>query len=690
MLSRSEAIERLPKLRKAIEQYRYEYHVLDQLSISEAALDSLKHELFEMEQMYPDLVTPDSPTQRVAGKALDGFVKVAHQIPMISIEDAFSFEEVEAWVERLKKLRPDAKLDFFAEIKMDGLAVSLVYERGVLKQAATRGDGRVGEDVTHNVRTIESLPLVLRVPSETEVAAFIERFSGELDERRVRAFFSGMLDRLEVRGEVFMMRDQLDRLNKKLEARGEPRLANPRNAAAGSLRQLDPKIAAERGLSFYGYSFAGEYGFTTHEQVHAALTLLGIPQNPLHAHCKTLKEVAAFQEMVGKKRENLPYWMDGIVININNDALYNAFGVVGKTWRASVAWKYPAEQVTTRVQDIIVSVGRTGALTPIAVMNPVNVAGTTVSRASLHNEDEIARLGLKIGDTVILEKAGDIIPKVIRVLTELRTGKEKVFQMPKICPICGSDVSRKEGEVAIVCRNKACFAQELARLIHFVSRTAFDIRGLGDKIVEQLLQTGLVAEPADLFQLKKGDLLALEGFADLSSQKLVDEIQAHRTVTFSRFLYALGIRHIGEQIAQDLARSFGSWDAFSRARREDLLTIDGVGEVIVDAIEAFLSDPQERARTQRLLREVTVEDAVLPQKGELTGTVWVFTGTLSSMTRDEAKDRVRALGAETSETVTKITTHVVAGEAPGSKVEKAQKMGIPVWDEERFLKEVKK
>lgn len=690
MLSRSDAMERLPKLRKAIEQYRYEYHVLDRLSISEAALDSLKHELFILEEAYPDLVTADSPTQRVAGKVLDGFVKVAHQVPMISIEDAFSFEEVEAWVERLKKLRPDAKLDFFAEIKMDGLAVSLVYERGVLKQAATRGDGRIGEDVTHNVRTIESLPLALRVPSEAEVDAFLSRFSGALDERRVRAFFSGTLDRLEVRGEVFMMRDQLERLNKKLEARGEPKLANPRNAAAGSLRQLDPKIAAERGLSFYGYSFAGEYGFTAHEQAHIALTLLGIPQNPLQAYCKTLKDVAAFQEMVGKKREMLPYWMDGIVVNVNGDALYNAFGVVGKTWRASIAWKYPAEQVTTRVQEIIVSVGRTGVLTPVAVMEPVNVAGTTVSRASLHNEDEIARLGLKIGDTVILEKAGDIIPKVIRVLTELRTGKEKVFRMPKTCPICGSDVSREEGEVAVVCRNKACFAQELARLIHFVSRTAFDIRGLGDKIVEQLLQTGLVAEPADLFLLKKGDFLALEGFADISSQKLVDEIQAHRTISFSRFLYALGIRHVGEQIARDLARTFRSWEAFSRATREDLLAIDGVGEVMVEAITVFLHDPQECLRTQHLLREVTVEAEAPAQKGLLTGTVWVFTGTLSSMTRDEAKDRVRALGAETAESVTKTTTYVVAGENPGSKVEKAQKLSIPVWDEERFLKEIKK
>ncbi len=688
MLSRRDAQERLPKLREAIERYRYEYHVLDRLSIPEAALDSLKHELYELEQAYPDLITADSPTQRVAGKALEGFVKVPHQAPMLSIEDAFSFEEVQAWTERLRKLRPEATFDFFAEIKMDGLAVSLIYERNVLRQAATRGDGRIGEDVTHNVRTIESLPLTLRVPEETEIRAFLQRFAGKMEEGRVRELFSGRLPRLEVRGEVFMTRQQLERLNKKLEARGEAKLANPRNASAGSLRQLDPSVAAERGLSFYGYAFVGDYGLTTHEQAHAALTLLGIPQNPLHAYCRTLGEVAAFQETVGKQRERLPYWLDGIVVNVNNDALFTSLGIIGKTWRAAVAWKYPAEQVTTRVNDILVSVGRTGVLTPVAALEPVSVAGTTVSRASLHNEDEIERLGVKIGDTVIIEKAGDIIPKVIRVLAELRTGKEKRFKMPTTCPMCGSAVSRGEGEVATVCRNRGCFAQELARLLHFVSRSAVDIRGLGDKIVEQLLQAGLVSEPADFYQLKKGDFLALEGFADVSSEKLVKEIQQRRTIPLARFIFALGIRHVGERTAQDLARAFGTWDALAEAAPEQFFSIAGIGDVVAESLADFLKDAQERARVRHLLKQVTVEPAGAPQVGPLSGTMWVFTGTLASMSREEAKARVQALGAETGESVTKATTHVVAGEAAGSKAEKAKKLGIPLWDEARFLRKV--
>lgn len=690
MLSHAAAQERLAKLRVAIERYRYEYHVLDQLSISEAALDSLKHELYELEQAHPDLITPDSPTQRVAGKALAGFVKVPHQEPMLSIEDAFSFEEVEEWLERIKRLRPTEAFDFFAEIKMDGLAVSLIYEKGRLVRAATRGDGRVGEDVTHNVRTIEGLPLVLRRPEEREIDAFLKTFKGGVNEARIRAATSGAFPRLEVRGEVFMTKAQLERLNKILEARGEAKLANPRNAAAGSLRQLDPKVAAERGLSFYGYSIMTDVGLTTHEQEHAFLSLLGIPQNPLHAYGKTLKEVAKFQEDVGKKREKLPYWMDGIVVNVNDDALFQSLGVVGKTWRAAVAWKYPAEQVTTRVLDIHVSVGRTGALTPVAMLDPVSVAGTTVSRASLHNIDEIERLGLKIGDTVIIEKAGDIIPKVIRVLTELRTGKEKAFKMPSTCPICGSAVTRDEDEVATVCRNRSCFAQELARLIHFVSRAAFDIRGLGDKIVEQLLQSGLVSEPADFFQLKKGDFLALEGFADISSEKLTNEIQAHRTVTLPRFIYALGIRHIGERTAQDLARAFGSWEAFASASPDAWEAVNGIGETVVEAIKEFFGDEQEKARLAHLLREVTVDVAdTKPTIGPLSGTTWVFTGTLSTMTREEAKAKVQALGAEAGESVTKATTHVVAGEAAGSKADKARKLGIDVWDEERFIQEVK-
>jgi DNA ligase (NAD+) len=570
MLPRAEAIRRLPFLRQAIERYRYEQHVLDALTISEAALDSLKHELFTLEQAYPDLVTPDSPTQRVAGKALDGFSKVPHAVPMISIEDVFSRDELHDWQERLMKLQPHAKITYFAEVKLDGLALSLVYERGTLTRAATRGDGKVGEDVTHNVRTIASLPLTLRIPPQHEVDAFCKMYTGTMDEPRVRRLFAGMVDRVEIRGEAFMRRDQLDRLNARLREQGQPTLANPRNAAAGSLRQLDPSVAAERGLSFFGYAMIGDYGFTTHEQIHAALTLVGMPQTPWTRACASLAEVERFWEEVRDAREALPYWIDGVVVNVNEEAVFQALGVVGKTWRGSVAWKFPAEQGTTRVLDIVVSTGRTGVLTPVAHLEPVALAGTVVSHASLHNEDEIRRLDVRIGDTVIVEKAGDIIPKVIRVLPELRTGSERLFTMPSTCPMCQGAVSRAEGEVAYVCRNPDCFAQRLAQLRHFVSRGAFDLRGFGEKIIERLLQEGLIQEPADVFMLTPGDFDGLEGFGKILSQKLVDEANARRDIGLARFLYALGIRHVGEQTALDLARAFGSWEAFSSASLEEL------------------------------------------------------------------------------------------------------------------------
>jgi DNA ligase (NAD+) len=683
----AEARKRLEKLRQEVDRYRYEEHVLDALSISDAALDALKHELYRLEQQFPELVTVDSPTQRVAGRALEGFKKVEHRARMLSIEDVFSREEADDWLTRIKKLAPGASFDFFAEIKMDGLAMSLVYEDGVFVQGSTRGDGFVGEDVTQNLRTIEAIPLRLRSPSEQEIETFLRTYRDTVDARRVQEVLRSHSGRIEIRGEAYMTKQQLEDLNVRLVKRGDPPLMNPRNAAAGSIRQLDPKIAAERRLTFFGYAMIGDYGTTTHEQTHALLALLGVPQNPLNRHCRTLDEVEAMHAEVYERREKLAYWCDGIVVNVNGDALFAALGVVGKTPRAMIAWKFPAEQGTTIVRDIQVSVGRTGALTPVAVMDPVLLMGTTVTHASLHNQDEIARLGLKIGDTVIVEKAGDVIPKVVKVLPNFRTGKEKAFHMPKTCPMCGSPVEKKEGEVAIVCTNRNCFAQQLAHLLHLAY--AFDMRGLGDKIAEQLLQKGLVHEPADLFSLTPGDFLTLEGFADVSSKKLFEEIQAHTRVPLDRFILALSIRHVGEETARDVARAFGTAKAFAAATKEQLLAVDGIGEVVAEAIVEHLKDRHSKKILEDLLKVVEVDAfSTRAVVGPLTGTSWVLTGTLERLSRDEAKEKIRALGGEVSESVSKKTSFVVAGAEPGSKLAKAEKLGVPVLDEEAFLKRV--
>ncbi|MBP7133641.1 NAD-dependent DNA ligase LigA [Patescibacteria group bacterium] len=689
-MTHADAKARIQKLREEIDRLRYEYHVLNALSISEGALDSLKHELFTLEEAYPDLITPDSPTQRVAGKPLEGFVKVPHQVPMRSLEDVFSLEEAKAWLIRIKKLTSTADIAFDVEVKMDGLALSLVYQDGLLVQAATRGDGFVGEDVTHNARTIESLPMRLRIPTEKEVKAFIKKYQSSIDATTFERFITRQQGRIEIRGEVYMTRKNFESLNKLMVARGDAPLANPRNGSAGAIRQLDPKIAAERKLSFCRWQMLAEAGLTTYEQEHEAMSLLGIPGSGLVRICQSLEEVEVFMQEIGQKREKLPFQIDGIVVKINNTELFESLGVVGKTPRGAVAWKYAAEQGTTIVREIQISVGRTGALTPVAIMDPVQLAGTTVTRASLHNEDEIQRLDVRLGDTVIVEKAGDIIPKVIQVLPNLRTGKEKKFRMPTHCPICGSAVERREGEVATVCTNRACFAQELARLLHFVSRAALDIRGLGDKIVEQLLQSGLVHEPADFYELSAGDFLGLEGFAELSANKLVKEIQTHTHVRLDRLMYALGIRHVGAQTARDLAQAFGSMKAFLETTQEALFTIEGIGDVVAEAILAFLNDPQERERLDHLLEKIEVESVELPKTDlPFSGTSWVITGTLEALSREQAKERIEALGGRVVESVSKKTSFVVVGADPGSKFQKAQQLDIPILDEAAFLEKVK-
>lgn len=684
-MTSEEAVKRVLKLREAIDHYRFLYHVHDRQEISEAALDSLKHELFRLEQQYPELVTQDSPTQRVGGRPLDKFAKVRHATPMLSIEDVFNREELEEWIGRIRKLTDRGLDEYYCEIKMDGLAISLVYEDGLLVAGATRGDGAVGEDVMNNLRTVEAIPLRLRRPELKEIDDFADRHRGRLDIGRFRNAAASLAGRTEVRGEVFMTKKVFDELNAANAKAGQPPFANPRNAAAGSIRQLDPEVTRARRLDFFGYALIGDFGLKTHQQAHELMRLLGVKVNPLSRLSVSVPEIEAFHRQVFARRDKLPYWTDGVVVVVNDDAAFSGLGVIGKAPRGIIAYKFPAEQATTVVEDIRVQVGRTGALTPVAVMRPVKVAGTTVTHATLHNEDEIRRLGLKIGDTVVIEKAGDIIPKVIKVITEARSGDERVFRMPSACPACGGKVVRRAGEVATVCVSAGCFARSKERLRHFTAKNAADIVGVGDKIVEKLMDEGLLREPADLYRLEPEDLAELERFAETSAEKIVGAIRARRRLSLDRFINALGIRHVGEETARALADHFRSFEALRRASAEELAAVPDVGQVVAGSIREYFSDKRQAAELDDLLRYVVVEKAGRRSGGPLAGRVFVLTGTLDSLSREEAKERIRSLGGTIAESVSRRTDHVVAGADPGSKLAKAETLGVAVLNERQFL-----
>lgn len=666
-MTKREVKSRIEKLRKEIDHHRYVYHVLDRQEISDAALDSLKKELFDLEQQHPDLITLDSPTQRVAGEPLEQFKKVQHSSRMLSLNDAFHRGDLEAWVERLHRIQPNAQWTFFAETKIDGLAVSLIYEDGLLQLAATRGNGYVGEDVTHNIRTIESIPLRLRSVPQL---------------KRVK--------RIEVRGEVYMSKKTFQKINQERQKAELPLYMNPRNTAAGSIRQLDPTMAAERDLMFLAYALPTDLGQTTHEEEHELLHALGFKTDRRSRACRSLDEVMAFYDSIAKERDQLPYQIDGIVVQVNSNEFFRELGVVGKAPRGAIAMKFPAEQATTVVEDIQVQVGRTGALTPVAHLRPVQVAGTTVQRATLHNMDEIQRLGVKIGDTVIIEKAGDIIPDIVEVLPNLRTGKEKFFHMPKKCPSCDSPAQRPQGEVAFYCTNKNCFAQQKERFYHFVSRKALNIDGLGPKILDQLLDKGLIHTPADLFLLQVGDLEPLERFAEKSAQNTVQAIQAARHVSLARFIYALGIRHVGEQTAIDLAEEFRSFDALQRATQEELEQVSDIGPVVAQSIAEYFADPKNREFLQELLQQVQIEQSKRARSQVLSGKSFLFTGTLQSMTRDDAQELVREHGGDILSSVSKNLDYLVVGEESGSKLQKAQKFDVRILTEQEFLQMIKK
>lgn len=685
-MNKEQAKQRIEKLRKEINHHRYLYHVLDTQEISDAALDSLKHELYELEQEYPELITPDSPTQRVSGKPLEKFKKVNHRVRMLSLEDIFNYNELESWQGRIQRVVPGRKPDYFCEIKMDGLAVSLIYENGRLVTGATRGDGRVGEDVTQNIKTIEAIPLNLRKPKPEEIEKFLKKHKQNFDKAKLEKFIKNFNGRFEVRGEAFMRKKVFEELNRRQEASGEVKFANPRNAAAGSIRQLDPKVTASRRLDFFGYDIIADLGQATHQQEHELMRLFGIKINPDYEFCPGLKDVQKFFENIQKRREKMDYWIDGIVISVNDNETFEKLGVVGKAPRGMIAYKFPAEQATTVVREVKWQVGRTGAITPVAVMDPVSIGGTTVSHATLHNWDEIERLGLKIGDTVIIEKAGDIIPKIIEVLTRLRTGEEKNIRPLRKCPVCSSPIVKRPGEVAIYCPSEDCYAAQIRRIGHFVSKGAFDIDGLGKKIVEQLVDAKLVADPADLFKLKAGDLVGLEGFAEKASQKLVQSINSSKEITLPRFIYSLGIRHVGEETAVALSENFGDLQNIVHASLEELEDVPDIGEVVAKSIHEFFSRPKNQQLVQELIKNgVQIKAETAAKKKPLKNLTFVLTGSLESMSRDTAKTKLRQLGAGVSASVGAKTNYVVAGKDPGSKYDKAKKLGVKIINEKEFL-----
>ena len=695
-MTRTEVKTRIDKLKKEINYHRYLYHIMDRSEISDAALDSLKNELAKLERQYPDLITPDSPTQRVGGKPLDKFRKVAHSAPMLSLEDAFSEEDMRDWEERVKKVYPSGDYKYFAELKIDGFAISLIYENGVLKEGSTRGGGLIGEDVTENLKTIESIPLRL---TNTEENPLLMRQIGKIIQILKSLINKG---KLEIRGEVFMTKKVFEEINEERKAKGEALYANPRNTAAGSIRQLDPKIAASRKLEFLAYDLVTDIGQKRHSEKHEMLRALGFKTDALARECDDLRAVFDFYQEISEKRKSLKYQIDGVVVSVNDNATFQRLGVVGKAPRGAIAFKFPAEEATTVVRDIIVNVGRTGALTPVARLEPVPIGGTIVSHASLHNQDEIKRLGLKIGDTVIVKRAGDVIPKVTEALKNMRSGKENEFKMPKTCPVCGTPIVQKEGEVMYRCPSKQCPAKNKEALYHFVSKYAFNILGLGPKILDRLSDLGLISDAADIFGLETGDLAPLERFGEKSAQNLVSSIQGSKNVSLARFLYALGIIHVGEETARLLAKHAIAkikarkaeakasviLNLFQDLSLEDLQKIPDVGPKVAESIYDYFHSGYAKRFLQKLDQAGIIIELLKAESVVRTfeGMSFVLTGELENMTRDEAKDRIRERGGEVSGNVSKDTGFVVAGKAPGSKYDKAKKLGTKIINEKEFLK----
>lgn len=650
--------KRIEKLRELINHHRYLYHVQDKEEISPEALDSLKKELFDLEQNYPQFITSDSPTQRIGGKPLDSFEKVKRDNIMYSFNDAFSREDMDNWEKRNKKLI-STNFEYYCEPKLDGLAIELVYKDGILVLGSTRGDGLVGENVTQNIKTIESIPLKLK---------------------------GNYPNKLIVRGEAIINKKEFERINKDREVP----YANTRNLAAGSIRQLDSSITLGRKLDADIYSIVTDLGQKTHQEEHSLLESFGFKTNNRYNKlCKNMNEVFEFYSYWQKHRENLPYEIDGLVVAINDNNIFKQLGIVGKAPRGAIALKFPLKEATTIVEDIKIQVGRTGAMTPVAILKPVNINGATITRATLHNEKEIERLGLKIGDTVVVGRAGDVIPEVSKVFPELRTGKEKTFKMINSCPSCGSDLVKKEEEVVWRCPNAKCFKRKIGWFKHFVSRSAFNMEGIGPKVLEKFIEEGLVSIPSDLFDLKEGDILPLERFAEKSVQNIIESIQKRKEVSFSRFIYSLGIRNVGQKTSKDLAKKFKSIEDIKDATREELESLSDIGPIVSESIIDWFSDKDNQLFLRELERKGVVYFLEKQKSSILSGKKFVITGTMKNLSRELAKEKIISLGGEVSSAVSKNIDYLVSGENPGSKYQKAKDIGLIIINEEEFLEMIK-
>jgi DNA ligase (NAD+) len=667
-MNKDQAQKRIAKLREEIHYHNYRYYALDDPVVSDSEYDRLMRELENLEREFPGLISPDSPTQRVGTAPLEKFEEVRHSLPMLSLANAFEEEEVREFDARVKRfLKTDEDIEYCAELKMDGAAVELVYDGGYFTIGSTRGDGIIGENVTQNLKTIRTVPLRLNSLPEEPVPG-----------------------RLEVRGEVYLPTEPFEKLNRQREKEGEPTFANPRNAAAGSLRQLDSAITRRRPLDFFAYGVGQVVGasFETHWDILDALNRWGFKINARRRRCRQIGAAIEFCRQMDEQREKLPYEIDGVVIKVNSLRLQESLGTIARSPRWAIAFKFKPKQVATRIRDIIVQVGRTGALTPTAVMDPVRVGGVEVSRATLHNQDEIDRKDVRIGDTVVIQRAGDVIPEVVRVVPEKRTGLEKIFRIPDRCPVCGSEVDKPEGEAVARCTGVSCPAQLKETIVHFASREAMNIEGLGDKIIDQLVERKLIQDYADLYALTLDDLLTLERMGPKLAGNILGAIQGSKKTTLERLIYALGIRQVGETLAKLLARNreTGGLEELSRASAETLQNIKGVGPEKAKSVYKFFQQKSNQ-RVIRKLLESGIEYPPRPetQKGKWEGRTFVFTGSLKTLSRSEAEARVEALGGKAVSAVSKKTDYLVAGEDSGSKYEKARALGVRILSEEEFF-----